>query len=143
MPRYGNSGRKHQRGRGHRSRHSVGGYGLYRKRDSMFLGVCSGVARHFDLSVGMVRFLMILLILFTGLWPGVAVYFIAALLIKLEPIIEPDTTQEREFYDSYARSRTDAVSRIKEKFDRLERRIRRMEDTVTSKDYQWEKRFKG
>lgn len=144
MPRYGNcSGRGAHSGCGARRTHGrPPSPGLYRKRDSLFLGVCSGIAQHFDLSTGVVRALAVLLILFTGLWPGVAIYFIAALIMKLEPIIAPGSSGEREFYDSYARSRSDAVHRIKDKFDSLERRLRRMEDTVTSRDYQWERRFK-
>ncbi|WP_461209188.1 envelope stress response membrane protein PspC [Desulfocurvus sp. DL9XJH121] len=115
--------------------------GLYRSREGRFLGVCSGLAGYFDVPVFWVRFGAVLLILFTGLWPGLALYFIAALVMRLEPVVPPASATEREFYDSYARSRSDALARIRDKFDRLERRIRRMEDKVTSKDWQWERRM--
>jgi len=118
------------------------GCGLYRSRHGRFLGVCQGLADYFDLSVFWVRVLMTLFILFTGLWPGVAMYFIAAFLMKLEPVVRPSSSSEREFYDSYARSRSSAVERIREKFDRLDRRLRRMEDVVTSSDWQWERRMR-
>lgn len=115
--------------------------GLYRSRNGRFLGVCRGVADYFDMPVFWVRAMTVMFILFTGLWPGVAVYFLAAFLMKLEPVVQPQSSSEREFYNSYARSRSDAVGRIKEKFERLDKRLRRMEDVVTSKDWQWERRM--
>jgi len=115
---------------------------MYRSRHGRFLGVCQGLADYFDLSVFWVRVLTALFILFTGLWPGVAMYFIAAFLMKLEPVVQPQSSSEREFYNSYTRSKPDALSRIKDKFDRLDRRLRRMEDVVTSKDWNWEKRMR-
>jgi phage shock protein C len=34
-----------------------------------------------------------------------------------------------------------AAQRLKKKFQDLDRRIRRMEDKVTGREYEWEKRF--
>jgi len=38
-------------------------------------------------------------------------------------------------------SQTRAVDRLKRRYDNIEQRIRRMEDAVTSRDYDWERRF--
>ena len=148
MPRY--YGRGGNQGRGGQGRGGCrwqgdcapGGRGLYRSRNGRFLGVCKGLADYFDLPLFWVRTFAVLLILFTGLWPGLALYFIAALVMRLEPVVAPSSGAEREFYDSYSRSRSDAVSRIRDKFERLERRLRRMEDRVTSKEWQWERRMR-
>jgi len=107
----------------------------------MLLGVCRGLARYFDFPVFWMRTLTVLVVLFTGLWPGVALYFAAGLFMKLEPVVEPSSSSEREFYNTWASSRSGGLGRIREKFERLERRLRRMEDVVTSKDYSWEKRM--
>lgn len=115
--------------------------GMYRARSAVFLGVCQGLANYFDISVFWLRLLVTLCILFTGLWPGVFLYFMAALLMRLEPVVPVQSPSEKEFYDSYSRSRGQAISRLKEKFDRLDKRIRRAEDIVTSSDYQWEQKF--
>jgi phage shock protein C len=40
--------------------------GLYRSRNGAILGVCRGIAEHFDLSVFWVRFFTLLLFVFTG-----------------------------------------------------------------------------
>ncbi len=114
---------------------------MYRSRNGMLLGVCRGMAEHMGISVFWLRVAMVVVVLATGLWPGVFFYLLAAVIMKPEPVIVPPDDRAREFYDSYAGSRSLGVSRLKDTFERLDRRIRRMEDIVTSRDYQWQKRF--
>jgi phage shock protein C len=78
-------------------------------------------------------------LLFTGIWPIVGLYILAALLMKLEPVI-PIHRGEDSFYDS---NRGVALHRLKRTFDRLDHRIRRMEDMVTTREYDWERRLNG
>ena len=115
--------------------------GLYRSRRGAIFGVCRGIAEYFDFSVTWTRFLAVFLLLATGIWPGAGLYFIAALIMKPEPVIPIHSEEEREFYDSYTHSRHHAVGRLKRRFQKLERRIRRMEDFVTSKEFDWEQRM--
>ena len=117
--------------------------GLYRSRRGAILGVCRGIAEYFDFSVFWARTIAVILLIVTGFWPVTGLYLLAALLMKPEPVIPISNNSEQEFYDSYTRSRPGAVQRIKRRFDRLERRIRRMEHIVTSPDYDWDDRFKG
>jgi phage shock protein C len=114
---------------------------LYRARDGLFLGVLKGFAKYFDLSAFWLRVAVCVLVLFTGIWPGVFLYFLAALVMKPEPAVEPANESEREFYESYVNSRTMALKRLKTKFDRLDERVRRMEDFVTSREYQWDRKL--
>ncbi len=54
----------------------------------------------------------------------------------------PFTTDgDQEFYDSYVSSRTLALRRLKRVYDNLMRRIERMEDMVTAREYEWDKKF--
>ncbi|MBW2123031.1 MAG: envelope stress response membrane protein PspC [Deltaproteobacteria bacterium] len=117
--------------------------GLYRSRNGVVLGVCRGVAEYFDFSVAWTRFIAVILLLFSGFWPTTVIYFVAALLMKPEPVIPIETEGEQEFYDSYVHSRRGAVERIKRRYENLERRIRRMEHTVTDKEYDWDQRMSG
>ena len=114
---------------------------LYRSRDGVILGVCRGVADYFSLKVFWVRVIMLGLFLVSGIWPMVFIYLVASLLIKPEPIRPLETEDEREFYDSYTYSRARAVGRLKRRYQNLERRIRRMEDTVTAREFDWERKF--
>lgn len=115
--------------------------GPYRARDGMVLGVCKGVARHFDFSPFWVRFITVIVAIFTGVWPVLLVYVAAALLMNPAPVIVLGNDSEREFYNSYSAGRSEALGRLKRTFDGLERRLRRLEDTVTDREYDWQRRF--
>lgn len=115
--------------------------GMYRSRQGAVFGVCRGLARHFDFSVFWVRVIAFGLILFTGVWPGVVLYILAALLMKSEPVLPVESETEREFYDRYADSHHDAAQRLRRRYDTLEKRIRRMEDVVTSREFDWDRRL--
>ena len=114
---------------------------LYRSRDGMILGVCKGVGEHLDFSVFWIRVIAVGALIFSGLWPMVGLYFLAALLMKPEPVLPLETDEDAEFYHSYATSRSMALRRLKRTFNNLDRRIRRMESIVTAREYDWEKRF--
>ncbi|WP_320044970.1 envelope stress response membrane protein PspC [uncultured Desulfobacter sp.] len=109
--------------------------GFYRSRRGIFLGVCRGLAEHLNVSVFWTRIIVFVLFLFTGFWPVGVLYFVAGLLLKIEPVIPLENENDKEFYQSYTHSRSSAIQRIKNKFDNIDRRIQRMEDTVTSKEF--------
>mgnify|MGYP002632628890 FL=1 len=117
--------------------------GLYRSRNGMILGVIRGVAEYFDFSVFWARTIAIILLLVSGFWPITGLYFLAALIMKPAPVLRIDSDDAHDFYDSYVHSRPRAVDRLKRRYDNVEQRIRRMEDAVTSRDYNWERRFNG
>ena len=115
--------------------------GIYRSRDGVLLGVCRGVAEYFDLSVFWIRLAVVIVFLLSGFWPVIGIYLAAALLMKPHPVRPIETEDEQEFYDSYVHSPRSAAQRLRRQFENLERRIRRMESTVTGKDYEWERKF--
>jgi phage shock protein C len=123
--------------------HKIEGGGLYRSRRGAILGVCRGVAEYFDFSVFWTRAIAIVFLIFTGLWPILGLYFLAALLMKPEPPMPIKTEEEEEFYDSYVHSRRGAVDRLKRRYDNLELRIQKMEGSVTAKEFDWERRLNG
>jgi len=51
----------------------------------MILGVCRGIAEHFNLSVFWTRVAVVCLAVFTGFWLVIGLYLLAALLMKREP----------------------------------------------------------
>ncbi|MCF8061243.1 MAG: envelope stress response membrane protein PspC [Deltaproteobacteria bacterium] len=115
--------------------------GLYRSRRGVILGVCRGIAEAFDFSVFWTRAVAVFALLISGFWPVTGLYFLAALLMKPEPVIPIETEAHQEFYDSYVHSPQGAVDRLKRRYQRLDRRIRRMEDTVTAREFDWDRRF--
>lgn len=114
--------------------------GLYRSRQGVLLGVCRGLADYFNFKVFWVRVLAVIAFVFTGFWPAGILYLIMALIMKPAPVLPPRNDDEEEFYHSYADSRSMALGRVKRTFENLERRLRRLEDAVTSRDFRWNQR---
>lgn len=50
-------------------------------KDKKLLGVCGGIAEYFNIDASLVRIIVLLLILFSGIVPGVFVYFVVGLFI--------------------------------------------------------------
>ena len=115
--------------------------GLYRSRSGAILGVCKGLARYFDFSVFWVRFIAVMVLLLSGRWPAVGIYLIAALMMKPEPLRSFANQDEQDFYDTYMDSRRRTARQLRRRYENLDRRIRRMEDRVTSREYDWESRM--
>jgi len=116
--------------------------GLYRSRHGVLLGVCRGVADYFDLNVVWIRILVVALLIMTGLWPMAGIYLVAALMMKPAPVRPISSDDEREFYHSYVHSPEGAAQRIRRRARDLERRIRRLEDSVTSREFDWDRRIR-
>lgn len=63
---------------------------LYRSSaDKKIAGVCGGIAEYFDIDSSVVRIGAILLVVLSGIIPGVIAYFAAALIMPEQPSIEP------------------------------------------------------
>ena len=74
---------------------------LYRsKHDNIIFGVCGGLASHFDIDSTIVRFVVLFLCALTFIVPMVILYFIAALMIPIEPKDKPLKITKRKFYRS-------------------------------------------
>jgi phage shock protein C len=114
---------------------------IYRSRNGVIFGVCRGFAEYFDFSLFWIRFFAIAVFFVSGIWPIVILYIIAAILMQPEPVIPLESMDEREFYGSYIRSKELATERLKRRYDNLERKIQRLEHTVTASEYDWEKRL--
>ena len=124
-----------------RYRHTTRSSGPYRSRHGVVFGVCRGLAEYFDFSLVWIRMCFVGAAVFTGFWPALAGYVLAAILMKPEPVVPLETEAEAEFYNTYATSRTMALHRLKRTFDNLDRRIQRIEGIVTAPEYDWDRRF--
>lgn len=126
-----------RQGRYHEGRRTT----LYRSRSGKISGVCKGIADYYDFNVRFVRLLFVVLAFTTGFWPAVITYVVAAMVMKPEPVLPLETEEDEEFYQSYSGSRTMALHRLKRTYDNLNRRIQRLENTVTARDFDWDERL--
>lgn len=114
---------------------------LYRSRGGWIFGVCQGIANYAEISVGWVRFGAIVGVILTAFWPMALIYLMAAIFIKPAPLSPPENVEDWEFYNTYTSDRRMALQGLKRKFDRLERRTRRLEGIVTTPEYEWDRKM--
>lgn len=107
-------------------------YRLYRAGDGMALGVCKGLADYLDISAGLVRIVFLVLLFATDFLPAMAVYVLAGLLLPKAP---PAATEAFS-------PRAETLRDIRDTMERLDGRIRRMEDAVTRSSFDWEERLR-
>jgi phage shock protein C len=118
---------------------------LYRSRKRVVFGICQGLADYFNISAVWIRLALVAVSLFSGIFPFPIFYLIAAFVIKEKPEENnkqgPEPFYEEDYYDTEVSPRTLSLRRLKNRFDSIESRIRRMENYVTNKSYDWERRF--
>ena len=116
---------------------------LYRSRRGWFFGVCQGLADYADIPVFWVRVATIIACLFTGFWPMALLYIAAAIFLRPAPVIEFTDDEDWNFYQTYVADRKMALVRLKRRCESLDRRTRRMENVVTNREYDWDRRFQS
>ena len=63
---------------------------LFRSRAHRSIaGVCSGFAQYLDLDITLVRIIWALVVVFSGIFPGVLVYVLAWIIVPEEPVLVP------------------------------------------------------
>ena len=115
----------------------------YRSRHGWFFGVIQGVADYSGLPAFWLRVTVVVLTFLTAIAPMVALYVIAAVLMKPAPALRLESDEDLEFYYSYTSSRSMALAGLKRRLDQLERRARRMENAITSPEFDWERRLQS
>ncbi len=110
---------------------------LYRSRNGKIFGVCQGLADWKDLEVGYIRLFMILAFLVTGFFPVGILYFIAALVLPLEP-----PGYGESLFEGRGEGRRDRYEDIRRDFGDLKDKVKNMEQRVFDKERDWEERFR-
>jgi phage shock protein C len=102
--------------------------GPYRSRRRMFFGVCRGLADYFNFSVFWTRALVVIAFIISGFFPVGVLYLLLALLMKTEP---------RAFAACYSSGSFGRCAQT----GGLDERIRRMEASARSRQYDWDSRL--
>jgi len=105
--------------------------GPYRSRNGILLGVCKGLADYLGFSVHGVRAILIICLILSGFWPIMGLYFLAALIMKPEPAVPVTSETDRK----------GTVERLRRRYEIMERRLRSMEDAVTTREFDWDRRL--
>ncbi len=111
---------------------------LYRSRNGKIFGVCQGIADWKDLPVEYIRLFAILAFIFTGFFPVGVLYFLAALVLPMEP----EGYANRRSCDHREKDRS-GFDHIKREYQDLKDRVQNMESRVYDKEKDWDDRFKN
>lgn len=114
---------------------------LYRSRRGKIFGVCQGIADWRDLPVDILRAIVAVSILVTGIFPGIVIYALVALFLPLEPgygtYYEESEENREDGRSRYTRTRED----LRETFENLKRKVQGMEEEIFDKERDWDQRF--
>lgn len=111
--------------------------------DGWLAGVCRGVADYFDWKVKWVRVIVIAILILTTAWPVIIVYGVLWYVMEEGDINNPDRPKWSDMPMAAARAAGASASTetasttmrdIKERFSRLDDRLRRLEDSALNKD---------
>lgn len=123
---------------------------LYRSQNRWIAGVCAGIAENMQWSVTGVRILTILLFMFTGAF-AVLAYIAAIFLLASRPAKAKYTSADERWEhntnikDKMFDKRPAAslkVEELRERLRQIDRRIRAMEEHVTSRKFQFEREMR-
>ncbi|MDR1043821.1 MAG: PspC domain-containing protein [Candidatus Adiutrix sp.] len=116
-------------------------YGPFRANDGVIFGVAKGLAGYFGWPVGLVRLILILATVFLFFWPTVIAYLAAALIMSPAPAERLDTQEERDIWLQTQLDPSAAMEQLSRRARGVEKRMRRLEDFVTSREYAWQRKF--
>lgn len=104
-------------------------------------GVCAGIAEYFDWNVRLLRAILVVSFVFSGFFPIVVVY--AVLWYVLEPL---SSGRSSASFDAPAAppapTRPASMTEIKTRFERLDQRLRNIEECVTDREFELRRELK-
>lgn len=118
-------------------------YGPFRADDGIIFGVAKGLADHFGWSAGLVRLIIILASIFLFFWPTVILYLVAALIMSPAPPEQFRSQTERDVWLHTQLDPKAAMEQLGRRASSVEKRLRRLEDFVTSREYAWSRKMNG
>ena len=102
-------------------------------------GVCAGIAEYFDWNVRLLRAAIVIIAVFTAIFPFVVAYLV--LWYVMEPLSPAEAAADPS--DPGAPPvRPTPMSEIKERFARLDDRLRQIEECVTDREFDLRREFK-
>lgn len=118
-------------------------------RDGWIAGVCRGIADYFDWKVQWVRVIVIAILILTTAWPVIIVYGVLWYVMDEAELSSPNRPKWSDMPLAAARaasaasaanaetastSASGSMRDIKERFTRLDERLRKLEDSALNKD---------
>ncbi len=114
---------------------------LYRSPRGKVFGVATGLAEWRDLPADPVRLIVFLSILFTGFFPGALIYLALALIIPMNPGVN-GRTEHHHYHHHHDADDNVSDSELKAQYEKLKRKVEKMESEILDKERDWDQRFR-
>lgn len=126
------------------------------RKDKVFAGVCGGLAEHFGVSATWLRIGFIVGSFLTSFSLVPILYLVCLIVMPIEPTGYARQAASNQGSERHRRhhgtgsgnaatsrfqNREEAFAFLHQQFDRIEQKVRRMEDHVTSKEYVLRRKF--
>ena len=108
-------------------------------------GVCAGVADYFDWNVKLLRAVLVIAFLFSGAFPLVIVYCV--LWYVMDPVEGGESPSSSRHYGGGSPAdpspgRRPTMAEVQVRFERLDNRLRDIEECVTDKEFELRRELK-
>ena len=102
-------------------------------------GVCAGIAEYFDWNVRLLRAAIVIIAVFTAVFPFVVAYLV--LWYVMDPL-SPSEAAAAPGAPGAPPVRPTPMSEIKDRFAKLDDRLRQIEECVTDREFELRREFK-
>ncbi|MFH1728227.1 MAG: envelope stress response membrane protein PspC [Pseudomonadota bacterium] len=122
---------------------SINPHRLYRNPDKGILfGICAGIADYLNISRTLVRLIIIIGAIFLSpfFWIG---YIALIFILKKKPANQYRSEEEAIFWRSVTLTPKETFADIRHKYRTMNERMRKIEDYVTSSEFELEQKYKN
>ncbi len=106
------------------------------------MGVCAGIGDYFDVKPGIVRLLMIIGILMSGIFPLLFIYVIMGFMLESKPREIIEHPEEDKFWKQVRTKPAYTKVDLNKRFEDIEARTRNMEAYMTSKQFRLQRELR-
>jgi len=114
---------------------------LYRDiENKKIAGVCAGLADYFSIDVTLVRILTVISLI-TFSFVTIFAYVCGVIFLKPKPVDLYSDEEDEDYWRRYRRSPRNTLAEARNKFLKLEQKLRKLETYVTSKKFSLDREF--
>jgi len=113
---------------------------LYRiPEHGKLMGVCAGLSEYFDVRIGVVRVLVVIAALFSGIWPLLIGYFVVGFILEPKPRDLYRDAAEEQFWRETRAEPDMTATELRRRFRDIQRRTSELEGFLTSRRFKLER----
>jgi len=114
---------------------------LYRDTENKRIsGICAGIADYFSVNVTIIRILTVISA-FTFSFITIFAYIAGTIFLKPKPLDLYADEEDEDYWRRYRKSPRNTLAEARNKFRKLEQKIRKLETYVTSKKFTLDREF--